>query len=186
MQVICFVGPLHFSFWRIPNERGKLTSGERCSSSIGENCKTGWVLYETVLTCFLCPFSSPSLPQSFLSRVHSWVWNKETLVPRMVWSKGRGLALLKWEGLSWTKGVVIIFIMWVKTWRIQKSVQHSAELRAHNTEQGGDFTPIYSSLFLGYSISLLSHSGPGVHLQINRFVLPDLTWQTFLVSFLLF
>lgn len=41
-------------------------------------------------------------------------------------------------------------------------------------KKGGDFTPIDSVLFLGYSFSLLSPSGPGVHLQVNS-ILPDLT-----------
>lgn len=151
MQVTCFVGPLHFSFWRIPNEKGHFTAGERCSSAAVDSYKIGRVLCEIVLTCFRCPFFSPPLPQSFLSWVHSWVWNKETLVPRMVWSKGRGLALLKWEGLSWTKGVVRIFIISVKTWRIQRRVQHNAEWSSQHQEGRWFYSHLFflvSTLFL--------------------------------------
>lgn len=105
VQVTYFVGPLPFSLQRTPDNKSHLTDGERCSSSVVENCKIVWVLYEIVLVCLLCPFFSLPVLQLFLSWVHSWVRNKETLVPRIVWSKGRGLVLLKLEDFSWTKGV---------------------------------------------------------------------------------
>lgn len=113
VQVACFVGPLHFSFQRTPDDKGHLTDGERCSSLEIENYKIVWVLCEIVLTCFLCPFFSLPLLQPF-SWIHSWVRNRETLVPRMVWSKGIGLVLLKLECLSWMKGVLWVFILSVK------------------------------------------------------------------------
>lgn len=156
VQVTRFVGPLHLPFWRIPNEKGHVAAEERCSPSEVESCKIGWVLCEIVLTCFLCPFFSPLLCQPFLSWVQEWVWNKETLVPRMVWSKGRGLAMLKWESLQWTKGVARIFMVSVETYRMQKRVQCSAELRAYSITEGR----VYSHLFFLVSGPFLLPSFP--------------------------
>lgn len=44
--------------------------------------------------------------------------------------------MLKWESLQWTKGVARIFMVSVETYRMQKRVQCSAELRAYNITEG--------------------------------------------------